>query len=154
MIQTGLVMWTTENQWRAINSSLMDVAQHSDGVSRSTPKLLFLHQKQNIRAWQQQFKKHWIWNNFWSYPTETSNSNWRGAPELYQFVPKPGHAQEEQTHWNKFQFDWDETENGTLSIHYVPTDKIAADIFTRSLSVSKVETFRIVLMGTDSTQTA
>ena len=52
----------------------------------------------------------------------------------------------------KFHFIWDKTEDGTVSIHYVPTDKMAADIFTKSLPVSKVETFRTVLMGTDSTQ--
>ena len=45
-------------------------------------------------------------------------------------------------------------EDGTISIHYVPTDKMAADIFTKSLPVSKVETFRAALMGTDSTQSA
>ena len=52
----------------------------------------------------------------------------------------------------KFHFIRDKTEDGTISIHYVPTDKMAADIFTKSLPVSKVETFRAVLMGTDSTQ--
>ena len=46
----------------------------------------------------------------------------------------------------------DKTEDGTISIHDFPTDKMAADIFTKSLPVLKVETFRIVLMGTDSTQ--
>ena len=29
-------------------------------------------------------------------PTETSNSNLRGQPKLYQTLPKPSHAQEEQ----------------------------------------------------------
>ena len=48
----------------------------------------------------------------------------------------------------------DKTEDGTISIHYVPTDKMAADIFTKSLPASKVETFRAILMGTDSTQSA
>ena len=52
----------------------------------------------------------------------------------------------------KFDFIRDKTENGTISIHYVPTEKMEADIFTKSLPVSKVETFRTVLMGTDSTQ--
>ena len=46
----------------------------------------------------------------------------------------------------------DKTKDGTISIHYVPTDKMAADIFTKSLPVPKVETIRAVLMGTDSTQ--
>ena len=54
----------------------------------------------------------------------------------------------------KFHFIWGNTEDGTISIHYVAVDKIAADIFTKSLPVSKVETFRTVLMGTDSTQSA
>ena len=53
-----------------------------------------------------------------------------------------------------FHFIRDETEDGTWSIHYVLTGKMAADIFTKSLPVSKVETFRTVLMGTDSTQSA
>ena len=54
----------------------------------------------------------------------------------------------------KFHFIRDKTEVGTISIHYVPTDKIAADILTKSLPVPKVETFRAVLMGTDCTQSA
>ena len=54
----------------------------------------------------------------------------------------------------KFHFIRDKTEDGTISIHYVPTDKMAADIFTKYLLVSKMETFRTVLMGTDSTQSA
>ena len=54
----------------------------------------------------------------------------------------------------KFHFIRDKTEDGTNSIHYVPTDKMAADIFTKSLPPSKVETFRTVLMVTDSTQSA
>ena len=52
----------------------------------------------------------------------------------------------------KFHFIRDKTEYGTISIHYDPTDKMAADIFTKFLHVSKVEVFRTVLMGTDSTQ--
>ena len=48
----------------------------------------------------------------------------------------------------------DKTEDRTIPIHYVPTDKMAAYIFTKSLPVSKVATFRAVLMGTDSTQSA
>ena len=52
----------------------------------------------------------------------------------------------------KFHFIRDKTDDGTISIHYVPTDKMAANIFTKSLPVSKVETFRAVLKGTDSTQ--
>ena len=39
----------------------------------------------------------------------------------------------------------------TISIHYVPTDKMAANIFTKSLPV---EIFKTVLMGNDSTQSA
>ena len=54
----------------------------------------------------------------------------------------------------KFHFIRDKTEDGTISNHYVPTDKMEADVFTKSLHVSKVETFRTVLMGKDSTQSA
>ena len=54
----------------------------------------------------------------------------------------------------KFHFIRDKTEDGTISIHYVPTDKMAADILTKSLPVSKVEAFRAVLMRADSTQSA
>ena len=38
--------------------------------------------------------------DFW-HPTETSNSNWRGQPKLYQTLPKPSHAQKQQAHRNK-----------------------------------------------------
>ena len=54
----------------------------------------------------------------------------------------------------KFNFIRDKMEDGIISIHYVPKDKMAADIFTKSLPVPIVETFRAVLMGTDSTQSA
>ena len=54
----------------------------------------------------------------------------------------------------KFHFIRDKTDDGTNLIHYVPTDKMAAVIFTKSLPVSKVKTFKTVLMGTDSTQSA
>ena len=32
---------------------------------------------------------------------QTSNSSWRGQPKLYQTLPKPSHAQEEQAHRDK-----------------------------------------------------
>ena len=54
----------------------------------------------------------------------------------------------------KFHFIRDKTGDGTISIHYVPTDKMAEDILTKSLPVPKPETFRAVLMGTDSKQSA
>ena len=46
----------------------------------------------------------------------------------------------------KFHVIRDKTKDGTISIHYFPTDKMAADIFSpypssKSLPVSKVETF-------------
>ena len=53
-----------------------------------------------------------------------------------------------------FHFIRDKTEDGAISIHYVPPDKMAADIFMKSLPVLKVETFKTVLMGTGSTQSA
>ena len=54
----------------------------------------------------------------------------------------------------KFHFIRDKTDDGTISIHYVPTDKMAAGTFTKSIPVSKMVTFRAVLMGTDSTRSA
>ena len=54
----------------------------------------------------------------------------------------------------KFHFIQDKTEDGTISIHYVSTDKMAADVFTKSLPVSKMEIFRTALKGTVSTQLA
>ena len=48
----------------------------------------------------------------------------------------------------KFHFIRDKTEDGTISIHYAPTDKMAAEIFTKSLPVPKVEALSAVLMGT------
>ena len=59
---------------------------------------------------------------------------------------KPSHAQEELAYRGKISFLQDMTKNETISIHYVATDKIAADIFTESIPVLKVETFRTLLM--------
>ena len=55
---------------------------------------------------------------------------------------------------SKLHFIRDKREDGTISFHYVPIVKMAANIFTKSLPVSKVETFKTLLMGTDSTQSA
>ena len=52
----------------------------------------------------------------------------------------------------KFHVIRNKTEDGTISIHYVPTVKMAADFFTKSLPVLKLEAFGTVLMGTDSKQ--
>ena len=54
----------------------------------------------------------------------------------------------------KIHFIRNKTEDGTISIHYIPTDKMAAAIFTKSLPVLKAEAFRTVLMETDSVQSA
>ena len=53
-----------------------------------------------------------------------------------------------------FHFIREKTEDGTILIDYVPTDKMAADITTISLPASKVGKIRRVLMGTDSMQSA
>ena len=50
----------------------------------------------------------------------------------------------------KFHFITDIREDGTVSLHYVPTEKMAAKIFPKSLPVTKVDPFRTVWMGTDS----
>ena len=46
------------------------------------------------------------------HPTETSNSNWRGQPELHQIVLKPSHAQQE----TKFHFIRDKTKMGHFQL--------------------------------------
>ena len=46
----------------------------------------------------------------------------------------------------KFHFIRNKTEDGIISIHYVPTEKMEANIFTKSLPLSKLETFRTVLL--------
>ena len=43
----------------------------------------------------------------------------------------------------KIHFIRDKTEDGTISIHPAPTDKMAAEIFTKFLHVSKVETSKV-----------
>ena len=156
-MQTGLVTWTTENHRRATTSSSTDVAQYSIGVSRTRPQLLFLHQKQNIRAWQQQFKKHYIWNNIWGIAASKKNisvaigEDNQSCIKLCQNSVMHKRRKHIET---EFHFNRDKTEGATVSIHYVPTDKMASDIFKKFLYVSKVETFRTVLMETDSTQSA
>ena len=70
---------------------------------------------------------------FW-HPTETSNNNWRRQPKLYQTLPKPSHAQKEQTHRNKVSLhpgqdeEWDYfnslrpyRQNGSGNLHKVRT---------------------------------
>ena len=53
-----------------------------------------------------------------------------------------------------FHFSRDKTADGTISIHNAASDKMATDIITKFLPVTKVETFKSVLMGTDSRQSA
>ena len=56
--------------------------------------------------------------------------------------------------YTKFDFIRDKIEDGTNSIQYIPTNKLADNIFTKSLLVSNVKFFRAVLMGTNSVQSA
>ena len=74
----------------AIRLSSTDVVQHSVGVSKSKPQLLFRHQKQNVRAWQLQFGRHCIWNNSGRFgPKEESNSNWEDKQSFIKMFQKP-----------------------------------------------------------------
>ena len=54
----------------------------------------------------------------------------------------------------KFHFIWDMSEDGTISIHCVATDKMAAENLNKIFARIEVETLRTVVMGTDSTQSA
>ena len=85
VMHTGLVTWTTDNQRRATTSCSMDLAQHSAGVSRSRPQLLFFirsrisgHGSSSSRSIVSEAT-----SGEFRHPTETSNSNWRGQPELH-----------------------------------------------------------------------
>ena len=128
------------------------MAQHSAGVSGSRPQLLFLQQKQNIRAWQQQSKKHCIENKTWRNSASNKNIQKQLERTTIKLCLNPVIHKRSKHIETKLHFIQAKTEDGTISFHYVPTEKMAADIFTKSLSVSKVGTFRTVLMGTDSTQ--
>ena len=100
-MQTGLVTSTTENQQRATTSSNGRGAALSWGVKKNGhSQLLFFHQKQNIRHGSSSAGSivSETTSGGFRHPTETSNSNWRGQPELHKFVPKPNHAKEEQAH--------------------------------------------------------
>ena len=77
-------------------------------------------------------------------PTEISNGSMRGKQVLQKIDPKSTHAQEKQA---QFQFIRVKTETGTLSIHYVNTDRVADDIFTKPLPVKKAVTLRRVFDG-------
>ena len=89
------------------------------------------------------------------HPVETSNSNWRGQPELNQFVPKPSHAQEEQTHWEMISLHSRQDERwdyfNSLRSNWQKGSRHLYEFVTR---IVKVETFNTVLMGTHSTQSA
>ena len=49
----------------------------------------------------------------------------------------------------KFHFLRDKTEDGTISIHYLPTNKMAAEIFTKFLPVYMVETFSLYAISSN-----
>ena len=102
-MHTELLMWTTEIPRRCITSSSTEVAEHSLGVSRSRSQLLFFF-KSGISGHSSSSSRHIVsetTSGAFQHPAETSNSNWRGQPELYQFVQKTKNAQQEQTYCDK-----------------------------------------------------
>ena len=52
----------------------------------------------------------------------------------------------------KFRLSRIKTKNETILILYVPTAKLTAEIFAKTLQIPKAKTFRTVLMGANSTQ--
>ena len=131
-MQTGLVMWTTENQGRAITSSLTNVARHSAGwfalssseaknqcMAEAVQEVLDLKQLLEVFGIQQ------------INPIAFGEEN-QTSINLCQNLLK--HKRSEHIETN-FYFFRDKTEDGTISIHYVPTDKMAANIFMKSLPV-------------------
>ena len=81
------------------------------------------------------------------HPIEPFNSNW----SCIKLCKNPIMHKKSKHIEAKLNFVRHKIEDGIISIHYVPTDKMAVDIFTNPLSVSKVETFGTTLIGTDST---
>ena len=117
-MQTGLVMWTTKNQRRDIRSSSTDMAQNSAGVSKSMPQALFLSEAEYhgvAAAGQEDLyqQKHPI-----------------AIGEKTRIVSN--FAKTKQALWDKVNFKWDKMEDCTIPIHYVPTNKTAAHISTKS----------------------
>ena len=155
-MQTGLVIWTTESQRRAFKSSSTDEAKHSTGVSRSRPWFFFFigsrlsgHGSSIASETTSGGVRH---------STEKSNSNWIEQPELYHLVPKPVMHKMNKHIETKFPFIRDKSKDGTRLLQFiaflVPCDQMVDYIFTKSLPVSKLETFRTFLMETDSTLSA
>ena len=155
-MQTGLVMWTTKNQRQAITSRSTEVAQRSAGLSRTRPQFFFFVRSRKSGHGSSSSRNILSETNSGEvrHSSKTSNSNWKRQPELYQIEPKPSHAQEEQTHWDKISLhsghdgrrDYFNSlrsyrQNGTGNLKEI-------------LPESKVKTFRTVLMRTDSTQSA
>ena len=142
-MQTGLVTWTIENQRRATTLSSATVSPSSSeaeyqGMAAAVQEALYLKQLLEDFGIQQ---KHLI----------AIGEDNQSCFKLCQNLLMHKRSKHIET---KFHFNRDKTKDGTVSIHYAPTDKMAADIFTKPLPISNVETFRTLLTGTDSTPSA
>ena len=107
------------------------MAQHSAGVSRSRPQLLFRHQKQNIRAQEALYLKQLLED--FGIQQKHPIAIGEDIQTCIMLCQNPVMHKRSKHIETKFQFIRDKTGDGTISIHYVPTDKMAGNIFTKSL---------------------
>ena len=72
---------------------------------------------------------------------------------LHESLLESIHALKKQSHRENIHLIGDKTEDGTISICYIPIDKVAVDIFTKK-SVLYQKCKDSVLMREDTTQSA
>ena len=147
----------TKNQRRATTSSSTDVAEHSAGVSRGMHIFALFSSEAEYQgmavAVEEAFFLKQLLEDFGvqqKHPIAIGEDN----QSYFKLCRNPVMHKRSKHIEIKFHFIRDKTQEGTISIHYVPNDTMAADILTKSLPVLKVETFRTVLMEADSTQSA
>ena len=102
-MQTGLEMWTTENQTRLLLQAQRTWRSTQLGSQEAGHSCFFFIESRisgHGSCSSGSTLPETTSRGFW-HPTETSNSNWRGQPKLYQTLPKHSHTQAEQAHRDK-----------------------------------------------------
>ena len=145
-MRTVLVMWMTKNQQRAITSSSSDVAQHSGGFQEARHCCFFFlwsrisgHDSISSRSIVSETTSEGF-----GHPTEQVERTIRVVSNCGK---KQSCTRGVNTLRQNFTSVGKKTEGGTISIHYVRSDKLTANIFTKSLPVS-------ILMGTGCKQSS
>ena len=102
-MQSGLEIWTTENQQRAIIQAQRTWRSTQLGCQEAGHSFSFFIRSRisgHAGISSGSTLPETTSRGFW-HPTETTNGKWRGQPKLYQTLPKPSYAQEEQEHRDK-----------------------------------------------------